>query len=250
MTRFITARFLCLCFGLFAFCELSSQDTTRVLFIGNSYTYFWNLPQVTQALAHSQGYALITAQSTIGGANLGQHWHSLRGLRSHERLKEQPWDYVVLQDHSLRSIEYPDSLDHYISLWVDEIKSQGAQPLIYLTWARSYHPQKQSIISSAFNRLGEKLDVQVVAAGEAWHKAISLRPDLQLYDPDGSHPAPLGTYLTALAFYREITNQPVTGLPPRLISSDKNGEKLYLMITATTDAIFCQDIIEGMYSLD
>jgi len=251
MSDMKTTRALCflVCLALSCY-AYGLGDTTKVLFIGNSYTYFWNLPQVTQALAETEGIEMKTAQSTIGGANLGQHWRGDRGLRSHEKLASEDWDYVVLQDHSLRSIDHPDSLEHFITLWVSEIKEMGAKPLLYLTWARSYHPQKQEMISSAFHGLGQKLEVDVVPAGEAWFEARRLRPDLQLYDQDGSHPAPLGTYLTALTFYRAITGQPVTGLPPRLISTDKDDERLYLMITATTDASFCQDIVELLFTHD
>jgi len=230
--------------------SLSAVDTTRVLFIGNSYTYFWNLPQVTQALAQAQNVPLVTTQSTIGGANLGQHWRSDRGLQSREKLRSGDWDYVVLQDHSMRSIEHPDSLDHYMKLWVQEIKLHGAKPLLYMTWARAYHPQRQSIITDAFNRLGKELEVQVVPVGEAWSLARSFRSDISLYDSDGSHPAPLGTYLTALTFYKAITGLTVHGASPRLISQDQKGEKLYLMITAPNDAVFCQDIVESLFLPD
>jgi len=229
-----------------------ATDTTHVLFIGNSYTYFWNLPQVTEALSHNDDHDIVlsTAQSTVGGANLGQHWRGERGLASREILKERKWDYVVLQDHSLRSLDHPDSLEHYVSLWVKEIQAQEAVPLLYLTWSRSYHPHKQEKITTEFERIGKLLDVRVVPVGRAWELARSFKPDYPLYDPDGSHPAPLGTYLTALTFYREIVGVPATDLPPRLISSDHKGEKLYLMITPPAEAVYCQDIVELIYNPD
>jgi len=224
------------------------QDTTRVLFVGNSYTYFWNLPQVVQGLAQSQGYPLVTAQSTIGGANLGQHWRGERGLETHHKLENGNWDYVVLQDHSLRGIEARDSLNLYVQKWKQEIIAHGATPLLYMTWPRSFNPMMGDPIREAYESLGKRENITVVPAGLSWSKARHLRSDIDLYDPDGSHPAPLGTYLTALTFYKSITHQTVDGLPSRLISEDRDGEKLYLMIVPTRDASFCQDIVEAIFN--
>lgn len=43
-------------------------DTLKVLFVGNSYTYFENLPQVVSVLSEKTGTVLVTEKVTIGGA--------------------------------------------------------------------------------------------------------------------------------------------------------------------------------------
>ncbi len=226
------------CYGL------QSQDTTRVLFVGNSYTYFWNLPQVVQAMAISQNVPLRTAQSTAGGVNLGQHWKGERGLMTHQKIDEGSWDYVVLQDHSLRTIQARDSLNHYITKWESEIEKSNAASLLYLTWAREFNPLMQDPITNGYESIGRQLDIPIVPVGEVWKMARSLRPDIDLYDPDGSHPSALGTYLTALTFYKSLTGASLATISPRLTSRDHAGEKLYLMIVSPNDAAFCRDVVE------
>lgn len=220
-----------------------SIDTTGVLFLGNSYTYFWNLPQVVQAMAATQDVAMITRQSTIGGSNLGQHYHEKRGLSSRKKITEEDWDFVVLQDHSIRALEVPDSMAYYVGLLSDDIKAQGAQPLLYMTWARSYDPLMTEPIAEQYEFVGIKNNSTVVPIGRIWAKARSLRPDLALYDPDGSHPSPIGTYLTACAFYEVISGKSSIGLPSRLRSADEFGEPLYLLIIPPGDAQFCQRLV-------
>ena len=49
-------------------------DSEQIFFVGNSYTFFWNLPQTVQAMARSQNRSMEVQQSTASGASLEQHW--------------------------------------------------------------------------------------------------------------------------------------------------------------------------------
>ncbi len=227
--------------------QICGQESD-VLFIGNSYTYFWNLPQVVSAIGQEQGVQINTRQSTAGGANLGQHWNNQKELQSHEVLSSNEWDYVVLQDHSLRAIQYPDSLEHYVGLWVDAIKEIGAQPILYMTWARQYDPTMISDIATKYEELAVQYDIGIVPVGRIWQRAKDLRPDIRLYDPDQSHPSPLGTYLTACAFYSALTGHSARDIPARLKGKDQYGENLYLLIVSPQDAQFCQSIVDSVMS--
>src|SRR5262245_3422207 len=72
---------------------------TRGLFIGNSYTYFNNLPQMLSRLAKSapSHYEMETEMVTVSGATLKRHWEEGRAL---EAIKRGAWNYVVLQEFS------------------------------------------------------------------------------------------------------------------------------------------------------
>lgn len=224
--------------------SLPGQDTTSVLFIGNSYTYFWNLPQLVGEMAEANNEIWITRQSTAGGSNLGQHWNKERGIKSQQILSSRKWDFVIIQDHSLRAIESKDSLDFYTSLWIERVKSTGAQPILYMTWARKYDPTMTDEIASAYEDIAAKHQIPVVPVGRIWAMARSLRPDIELYDPDGSHPSTVGAYLTACAFYSALSKNKASGLPERLLSTDYTGEKLFLMVVSKEDAQFCQSVTD------
>ena len=72
----------------------------RVLFIGNSYTFYWNLPQTVSAMARSQDIEIACRQSTGSGATLQEHWNSEKDLKTLDILREGDFDAVVLQEHS------------------------------------------------------------------------------------------------------------------------------------------------------
>jgi len=218
------------------------QDSTKVLFIGNSYTYFWNLPQQVEILGNSQEYLIVTQQSTSGGRNLGNHWKGERKLKSKELLKKGDFDIVVLQNHSMRAINSPDSMLYFGEKFATLAKAHGTKTFIYSTWSREWDPFMLQQISKVDKQLATNTGATLVPVGKAWQLAKQLRPTIAIYDEDGSHPSSLGSYLTACMFYGAITKQSPIGLPSRLQTTDKRGEKLYLNIQSKNNALYCQKV--------
>jgi len=219
-----------------------SSPPKRILFVGNSYTYFWNLPQQVNAMAEAKDVPLKAYQSTAGGVNLGQHWRGEKNLNSREIIQEKEFNAIIIQDHSMRSIEAPDSLMFFGKRMAKLITARGAQPYLYMTWSRIWDPYMQAPIQAAYESLGEATGAIVVPVGLAWEKARQLRPELPLYDADGSHPSSLGSYLTACVFFSTLSGESPIGLPHRLITTDKDGEKLYLNLQSEEYALFCQKV--------
>jgi len=226
--------------------ELHKKD---VLFVGNSYTYFWNLPQTIEAMALSKGKFFQVKQSTNGGVNLGQHWRGERDLSTRKIIRNHQYGAVILQDHSRRAIEAPDSLHIYATKLAQEIQKKDGKVYLYMTWAREWDPYMQTEITKQYSLLANEIGATLVPVGLAWQRARTLRPGFPLYDADGSHPSPLGTYLTACMFYGALTGDSPVGLPNRLMREDEDGEKLYLNIQSANDALFCQKVAAEMLGL-
>jgi len=220
---------LLLGFILFIHLSLIAQDIApkKVLFVGNSYTYFWNLPQTVQAMA------------TV---HWGHHWRGERNLNTQDVIKEGDFDAIVLQNHSMSAINRVDSM-YYFGQRLSKLgKQKGAQIFLYMTWARAWDPYMQATITKEYTHLAEKLNARIVPVGPAWERARQLRPGFPLYDEDRSHPSALGTYLTSCVFYGIFTNQSPVGLPQRLTAVDIDGEKIYLTIQSRENALFCQKV--------
>ncbi len=218
------------------------KDTLRVLFVGNSYTYFENLPQVVSVLAEKTGTVLVTEKITIGGAKLSEHWRGARGLTTREKIKNGDYDIVVLQEWSLGTINERDSAVIYLGLFSNLVREAGARPYYYLTWAREKVPQQQEAISCVYRETAAANNAMVVPAGEAWAAARALRPDIELYFPDGSHPSALGTYLTACVFVGTITGELPETIPGDITVTDSRGEGVILMMTDPLDVEFCRKV--------
>ena len=78
----------------------------RVLFIGNSYTYYNNLPGMVAQLS---GGRIETRMVARGGSTLQQLWDFGEAPAA---IREGRWDYVVLQEHSLLGGMRVDGIEH------------------------------------------------------------------------------------------------------------------------------------------
>jgi len=219
-------------------------DSEQIFFVGNSYTFFWNLPQTVQAMARSQNRSMEVQQSTASGASLEQHWKGEKGLQTVQRLRSDSFDSLVLQDHSLASLEAPKEMIEYGRLLAQEAQKRKATVFVFMTWARAFDPGMQSAVEAQYEALAKDTGAEVIPVGLAWQRARELRVGFPLYASDQSHPTPLGAYLSACVVYGVLTRRSPVGLPSRLTTQDLHGEKIYLNIQSEEDARFCQEVAE------
>ncbi|MEP1096359.1 MAG: hypothetical protein ABJG78_14680 [Cyclobacteriaceae bacterium] len=221
-----------------------SKETQKVLFVGNSYIYYNNLPQIVSLVSDSTNTNLLTEKSTTGGTRLSHHWRGDYGLKTKELIENGNFDIVVLQEQSMGTIQQPDSFLIYSKKLCEFIRENGAEPYFYMTWAREKLPQQQKTISRLYRQAAKENNAVVVPAGEAWALARKLRPDIDLYIADGSHPTPLGSRLTACVFVGSI-NEELPGQLPRTYNIlDSQGESVQLMYHDALDVAFCLKIAE------
>jgi hypothetical protein len=232
LRRTFVALSLALC--LYAQSPAAPEKPLRVLFIGNSYTYFNNMPRLLEAIASSQkgGPRVETELSVRGGATLKWHWENQRAL---DAIHKGGWDFVVLQEHSTLGkvpppgvapeINDPAQYFEYARKFDAEIKKAGARTVLYATWARDGYPEQQRKLDDAFTLLARELDAGVAPAGLAWTLVKIEAPGIRLYTPDRSHPSQAGSYLNALVFYRVLTGRRVSEPPPSITGPSWNNPK-------------------------
>lgn len=222
----------------------TNKDTLKVLFVGNSYTYFENLPQIVSIISDGTNTKLQTKKSTAGGAWLHDHWKGNKWLKTKEMIETEGFDIVVIQENSMGTIKAPDTTQKYAKLFCNFIKKNGAEPIIYQTWARKMVPQYQEPINKAFAVIAKENKVNISPIGKAWAQAMKLRPDIELFSPDGSHPSRLGTFLTACVFVATLTKQLPDKLTGYYRTLDLHGETIELMSIHPLDVVFCKKVVE------
>ena len=214
-------RFLFLSFALLFVGQTSSYsqpktDSVRVLFIGNSYTYGNDLPDLLAQLMTAKGIKFGYESVTAGGATLQKHWEEGKALAA---IRRKPWDFVVLQEQSVRPFTSRESFFQYIRLLDAEIKKTTAKTLLYATWAAKATPDEQPKLTEAYQTIGKELGSLVAPVGEAWKRALA--DSLTLHGPDGRHPNMAGSYLAGCVLYRVITEKKAAGLPRQVIREGK-----------------------------
>mmetsp|Transcript_139261 Transcript_139261/g.444421 ORF Transcript_139261/g.444421 Transcript_139261/m.444421 type:complete len:521 (+) Transcript_139261:3-1565(+) len=109
-------------------------NITRVLFIGNSFTFVNDLPQQLAQVANSMGRSVHVATSVIGGCTL--YAQRVGENNRTAKLLEQEWDYIVLQDQSLVPT-VKAAREKYLYPAIDDFvhRKRRAKLVLYMTWA-------------------------------------------------------------------------------------------------------------------
>ncbi|MEM9328088.1 MAG: DUF4886 domain-containing protein [Bacteroidota bacterium] len=234
----------CLVFGTFLMTKAQDREEIKVLFVGNSLTFFYNLPQVVASIAETQGHRIITRQSTVGGSSLEEHWKREKGTRTRDLLESQQWDYVVFNNHSRSALDDPEAFVEYGKKFIDLVREKGAQPILMMTWAYRSNPLMLDVVSSAYKDLASETNTDYVPAAYLFERARSARPDLDLF-LDDKHPSSNGTYMLGLAFYKFFTGEKTSAVPERLTTFDKDGELTYLIFMNRQDADFLKHLVDN-----
>jgi hypothetical protein len=202
-----------------------AQNTKQVLFLGNSYTAYNNLPQMTANIAASAGKTLIFDMNAPGGYYIGQHVTNATSLA---KIQGGEWDNVVLQDQSM-ALAYPGYFMNSMrsSIKMDSIvkaHNPCAQTLFYGTWGRKNGDiyvcsqpycaedtvitrtfyQMNSDIQTHYKIFADSLKASMSPVGTVWANIRQQYPSIELFDPDESHPSLAGTYAAACSFYAAI----------------------------------------------
>jgi hypothetical protein len=179
---------------------LQAAPGIDVLFIGNSYTFSHSLPKVLEqiATATAGGPVFRTKMVAHPDYTLEQHWQLGEAAAA---IAEGGWEFVVLQGHSLSTLEARGRLYRFARRYAPLIKESGARPVFFMTWARRGRPEMMQTIGPAYAAIAEELGAVLVPAGLAWLTSAEQRPDIHLHHADGSHPSPAGSYLAAAMFY-------------------------------------------------
>lgn len=208
---------------IFAFLPLlvwGQMDTTRVLFIGNSYTYYNDLPQQVAALAASMDHHVEVASNTPGGYSLQSH---LTNATTLNLIEQGTWDFVVLQEQSqtpafplsqVESTFYPAAAG-----LVDLIREANpcAIPMFYMTWGRENgdasncdawppvctYEGMQDLLTERYLAAAADNEAACAPVGVVWREVFTST-GTDLYASDGSHPSAAGSYLAASTIFTAI----------------------------------------------
>lgn len=174
----------------------------RILMLGNSFVFANDLPGV---LAELTGAEVV--QHTRGGARLAEQLNpkTKMGAQTQAALRDQSWDYVVLQEMSNGPITTPERFFESVCQLCQQIRQNGAVPVLYATWAYQKGSAQLAEMGMDYGEMTRRLS-------EAYHQAAvqnhALVADVgrqfykhsqgeNLYADDGVHPNRLGTQIAA-----------------------------------------------------
>lgn len=212
----------------------------KVLFIGNSHTYFNDMPHLFAAMCES-----LTGEradvTMLAFSNKTLDWHCEEYFSVRFALLYGGYDFCVIQQfgHPIPPIE---ETEPPLKKLIDLCSHVGTKPVLYMTWAKKNEPEKAELISRIYRTLAEKYRTLLAPIAEIYELLRVDHPEIGLYWFDGSHASPYGDYLIAstLALLLCAPADP-DRLPDRLIDFRVRFEKGHAP-TAIEDASAAETI--------
>lgn len=193
----------------------------RVLMVGNSYTYYHDLPHmlVQIAAADRDGpYVFDVVPVTKGAAHLSD-FVSIRQVS--QQIAALQGGALVLQDQSMVALNARARMQSAAAIenLAAQARAAGAKTLIYGTWPRragddvyaagsqlSSPQQMQADINAHYLAAARRAQTGYVAVGDYFVEGAGVS-GLPLYAQDLSHPSLEGSYLAALLLYRCLSGR-------------------------------------------
>lgn len=217
--------------------RVKSENTIRVLYIGNSLTSANNLPRMIADLAKSNHRKIVYDVYAPGGRRFSQHAMDANALR---KIEQRPWDFVVLQEQSQMPAMSRSVVEKHVfsNARILSRKIRSAHPhtkiVFYQTMARKNGDRgnarvsreletywsMQDRINRSYLEMAQDNRAMLAPIGSVWKKARFQKASLNLY-ADPVHPNVRGSYLSACVFYTIFFQDSPVGLSrPRQVDSE------------------------------
>lgn len=203
--------------------KAETQTPTKILFIGNSQTYYNNMPLMVKGLAKADdmNYEI----KSITGPNYKLSQFATPGnaynVEIVNTLTSDKWDYVVLQEQRENIMQNLDSTKQALTTLKQLIDNAGAKTILYATqgdyMGRDFIIDGTSIyydnstlqyyMNKYYYSLGGIFSCQVAPAGLNYSRCMNEYPEINLYNADMIHPSLEGSYLAACTIYQTISGK-------------------------------------------
>jgi len=199
----------------------------QVLFIGNSFTYFNDMPYTFLNMARTVDPDARVESLAYGGYTLAQYADETTevGKLAISKIVSYEWDYVVLQEQSLLPCVDPDAFLASVEKLCAIVSQIGAKVILFETWAYEEGSEKlrstglsyeemNTRLQEAYRRAAEKNGAVVAPVGELFEQVHRSEHITHLLNSnDHYHPSTSGSYLAACAIFRTVTGRSTIGLP-------------------------------------
>ena len=187
----------------------------KILMLGNSYTYFFDMPQILQALLDENCVDAKVDSVTAGGRVLWQNLDENDALHAEivEKCKQNAYDALILQEQSSNAMEFYREFLHGVCGCVELVKP--ARTVLYATWGRKegcdlldeFGWTNQTMtegLAAAYDAAAKKVGGVSAHVGKCFFEIRRAYPEIELYDPDLSHPSYAGSCVAALVLYKKL----------------------------------------------
>ena len=174
----------------------------KLLFIGNSHTYYNSLPDTVLRLLEATGQKSHVTMLAEGGKGLGYHASSPNAALN---IRCGKYDAVIAQDRA--SSFDPAAFRDGVKSLKEMTERAGSQFFLYMPWAGRDNRAAQRNMTEAYHNFCRANGCFFAPVGEVFTRLLHTEaPDL-LYREDGNHATPIGSYVAAVTIFYTVTGR-------------------------------------------
>jgi hypothetical protein len=189
-------------------------DGGSVLFVGNSLTYWNDMPLMVQALADATDPGKVGVR-VVAFPDFNLEDHLARG-DAMDAIRRGGWTTVVLQQGPSTLPSNRAQLRASTSAFATEISRVGARTALYSVWPTENRQQDFASAHESYALAASDVNGVFLPVGAAWLAAWRRDESTALYSGDGLHPSVDGSYLAALVIAARLTGRSPIGMPRTL----------------------------------
>lgn len=179
-----------------------SKDKSRVLFLGNSHTYWNDTPAIFSQICKDCGKEVEV--NMIAGPGVMYDGHLKQRINLRYALVYGNYEYMIMQQAAHTPLPETEDTIRGACEIADWAREYNVQPLQWVPFARTNKPEEQAGMYDIYNRVHEAAKIPLLPVGNMYEYIKDNYPEVQLIQTDGCHSSPYGSYLYALCTYAMI----------------------------------------------
>lgn len=174
----------------------------KLLFIGNSHTYYNALPEMVMRLLEATGVKTHVTMLATGGKNLSYH------ATSHSvafNIRCGGYDAVIAQDKAtgFEGVAFREGAKA-----LKDMADKANTPFyLYMPWAARDNRRAQAAMTDIYQSFCRSNGCFFAPVGEVFGRLLQTEDADTLYREDGNHATPFGSYVAAVTIFYTITGR-------------------------------------------
>ena len=179
----------------------SGDPDINLLFVGNSLSYYNNMPDMITEIGESYDLVIDTECLCAPNYALLDHWAEpdLRRL-----IESGNYDYVILQQGPSSLPEGASWLRSYGQLIKDLADQWDVETAFYQVWPSIARYFSFEDVIQNYANAAKSTDSELFPVGAVWKSYIDITGDESLYGADRFHPSRKGSFLAAWVIFHSI----------------------------------------------
>ncbi|MEM9362978.1 MAG: SGNH/GDSL hydrolase family protein [Bacteroidota bacterium] len=172
----------------------TKQQEVKLLFVGNSLTYYNDLPDLVKQEALKKNIHLNVDMVAYPNYALIDHWDD---GKVQKMIKEENYDFVLIQQGPSSQSYGREVLFDYGRRFKTLCDTNGAQLTFFMVWPSKNHFTTFDSVIKNHEDAAKAINAGICPVGKVWKTHFDTTADYSFYGSDGFHPSLKGSQAAA-----------------------------------------------------